>query len=61
MKVQTFRSKVSSETLQQMDLHINEWMEENNIQPKFINQSFGYEIHRQSGVQEPVVVISVWY
>jgi hypothetical protein len=61
MKVQTFRAKVGSESLQQLDQHLNQWLDENGVTPQFIKQCFGYEFHRQSGTQEPVLLITVWY
>lgn len=61
MRVQTFVGKVSMESLQQMEEHINHWLAEHSVEAKHIKQSFGYERGHQSGVQEPVIVITVWY
>ncbi|MBN2311470.1 MAG: hypothetical protein JXR94_21010 [Candidatus Hydrogenedentes bacterium] len=61
MRVQTFVGKVSIESLRQMDSSINNWLESHKVEPKHIVQTFGYERHREAGVQEPVVITSVWY
>ena len=61
MRVQTFLGKVSMEALEQMDKHINRWLETHGVEPKHINQSFGYEHQREGGTQEPVILTSVWY
>ena len=61
MRVQTFLGKVSVEALNQLDEHINHWMEAHNIEPKHIVQSFGFDRHRESGSSQPVIVTSVWY
>jgi hypothetical protein len=61
MRVQSFIGKVTVEGLGQMDDHINHWIEEHNVEPKMIKQSFGYERARESSQQEPVVVVTVWY
>ena len=61
MRVQTFVGKVAMESLQQLEEHINEWLAHHNVEPKHIKQSFGYEHGQQSGAQEPVVIVTVWY
>jgi hypothetical protein len=61
MRVQTFIGKVSSESLRIMDEQINQWLRKNQVEPKLVNQSFGYECHRLHEGQEPVIVTSVWY
>ena len=61
MRVQTFLGRVSTESMQQMEEHINDWLTEDNVEPKHIKQSFGYERANQSSVQEPVIVVTVWY
>ncbi|MCC6155504.1 MAG: hypothetical protein IT367_17175 [Candidatus Hydrogenedentes bacterium] len=61
MRVQTFLGRVSTESMQQMEEHINDWLTEHNVEPKHIKQSFGYERANQSSVQEPVIVVTVWY
>jgi hypothetical protein len=61
MRVQTFMSKVGIDTLHEMDDHINKWLEEHNVEPKFVTQSCGNEPHRDVQGEEPVVVTSIWY
>jgi len=61
MRVQTFLSKLSLEAIKQTDAHINEWLEKNNVEPKFANQMFGYERHHHHGEDEPVVITAIWY
>ncbi len=61
MQVKTFLGKVSVESLGQMDEHINRWLEEENVEPKKITQSFGYEKFHESGNQEAAIITSVWY
>lgn len=61
MRVQTFVGKVSMESLQQMEEHINAWLAEHNVEPKHIKQSFGYERGQLQGGQEPVIILTVWY
>jgi len=61
MKGQTFLAKVSSESLKRMDEHINSWLERNKIEPKMINQVFGYQRDRSNDDEEPVVITTVWY
>lgn len=61
MQVQTFMGKVGIETLRQMDEHINDWMAKNNIEPKFVTQTFGNERHSHHQELEPVLVTSIWY
>jgi len=61
MRIQTFVGKVSLESLKAMDEHINAWVEKNQIQPRVINQTFGYERHHHHEDQEPVLITSIWY
>jgi len=61
MRVQTFMGKVSVEALHQMDQHINEWLERRQVEPKLVSQCFGYDKARDGNVQEPVLLISIWY
>jgi len=61
MRVQTFMAKVGMESLKQMDQHINDWLAKTEVEPKFINQSFGSERHRQANVEEPVLIVQLWY
>ena len=61
MRVQTFMGKVSVEGLRQLDEHVNNWITENNVEPKSIHQVFGYERSREGGSPEPVIITSVWY
>lgn len=61
MRVHTFMGKVSMEALHQLDQHINQWLEANQVEPKMVSQSFGLDKAKDGGPQEPVVVISVWY
>ena len=61
MKIQTFIGKLSVEALQQTDEHINLWLEEHNVEPKIINQTFGYERSHEISHNEPVLITSVWY
>jgi hypothetical protein len=61
VRVQTFLSKVSVEALHQMDEHINAWLEEHNVEPKHITQTFSHDTNRQPDRQESVVITSVWY
>lgn len=61
MQLRTFLGKVGVESLQQMDEHINQWLRKNEVDPKFVTQTFGSERHRQSNVAEPVIITQVWY
>ena len=61
MRVKTFIGKVSVEGLRQMDEHINHWLEEQNVQPQFITQTYGIHQHHDTSSQEPVVISSIWY
>jgi hypothetical protein len=61
MRVQTFMSRVSVDALHQMDQHINDWLATHEVEPKMVSQSFGQDKARDGGVQEPIVVVSVWY
>jgi len=61
MRVQTFVGKVSIEGLRQMDDQINQWIEAHNVEPRFTNQTFGCEHHREVLCEEPVVITSIWY
>ncbi len=61
MRSQTFLAKVSIEALRQMDEHINQWMLDNDVKPKHVLQTFGYERSRGEGESEPVIVTSIWY
>ncbi len=61
MRVQTFIGKVTMDGLGLMDEHINRWLEQHNVEPKLVKQSFGYERPQQQGQQEPVIVVTVWY
>ena len=61
MKVQTFVGKVSVESLRHLDHQINRWLQETEAEPKHIVQTFGYEPHRETSANEPVVITSVWY
>ena len=61
MRVQVFAGKLSVESLRQMSDHINRWLEDEQVEPKFIKQSFGYGQHHEVSSQEPFLVISVWY
>ena len=61
MRTQTFLAKVSVEALRQLDVHINQWLAENNVEPKHILQNFGHERSRGDGEAEPVVITSIWY
>jgi len=54
-------AKVGMESLKQMDQHINDWLAKTEVEPKFINQSFGSERHRQANVEEPVLIVQLWY
>ncbi len=61
MRVHTFIGKVTPEALRQLDTHINNWLEDNHIEPAFVHQTFGYEEHREVSNTEPVIVTSIWY
>lgn len=61
MRIQTFVGKVGVEALQQMDDHINAWLESNQIEPKVVNQVFGYERPHEVSQDEPVLLTSIWY
>jgi hypothetical protein len=61
MRVQTFIGKVTMDGLNLMDEHINKWLEEHNVEPKLVKQSFGYERPQLQGQQEPVIIVTVWY
>ncbi|HIJ66014.1 MAG TPA: hypothetical protein HPP77_08690 [Candidatus Hydrogenedentes bacterium] len=61
MRVQTFVGKAGVEALRQMDEHINAWLEDNHVEPKFVKQCFGYGRHHDVSSDEPVVLVSVWY
>jgi hypothetical protein len=62
LQSQTFVSKVGIESLKQMDEHINQWIHRNAVEPKFVNQVFGYgaSSHQHSD-PEPVLITTVWY
>ena len=61
MRVQTFVGKIGLESLRQTDQVINNWLKQNNIEPKFVVQTSGYEPHNDGNNQDPVVVTSIWY
>ena len=61
MHVHTFIGKVSVEGLRQMDEHINQWLEQNQVEPQHITQTFCTDSHHDTGSKEPVVVTSIWY
>ncbi len=61
MRVRTFAGKVGIEGLKQLDQHVNEWITNDKVDPKQIHQQFGYERHHNTTVEEPVLIISVWY
>ena len=61
MRVKTFIGKVTTESISQMDEHINHWLEENKIEPKHITQSFGTGRHHEVASADPVLIISIWY
>ena len=60
IKVKSFLGKVTHEGIHQMDDHINEWLQDHNVIPKDIKQSYGMERLRGES-EEPVVIITVWY
>lgn len=60
MRAQTFLAKMSMESLRTMDEQINAWLDRTNVQPRLINQVFGYERHHHEE-EEPVMVVTVWY
>jgi len=61
MRVQTFIGKVTMEGLSLMDEHINKWLEQHDVEPKLVKQSFGYERPQQHGQQEPAIAVTLWY
>ncbi len=61
MQSHTFVGKVSAESLSLMDEHVNEWLTRNEVEPKQINQLFGYERPHHHDVEEPVVITTVWF
>lgn len=61
MRSQTFVGKVGIEPLRLMDDQINSWMERNQVEPKLVNQVFGYERQHHHGDEEPVIVTTIWY
>lgn len=61
MQVQTFLGKLSLEALRQTDEHINQWLRENKIEAKQINQVFAYERHHHHTGDEPVLITAIWY
>lgn len=61
MRVQTFVGRLSTEALRQMDEHINQWLESHKVEPRFVTQTFGQQMHREVTAQEPVVITSIWY
>jgi len=61
MRVQTFLGKVSMEALQQMDEHINQWLEAHQVEPKLVSQTFGYAHCNEAREPQPTVITSVWY
>lgn len=61
MRVRTFVGKVSVEGLRLMDDQINQWMEQNAIEPQRITQTFGKDSHHDTASMEPVVITSIWY
>ncbi len=62
MRVQTFFVHCTSEALHEMDESINRWLEENEVEPKHIVQTYGQEKTASSGGQhQPVLITQVWY
>lgn len=61
MQVQTFVGKMSVEALQQMDDHVNKWLAEHEVQPKFVCQTYGQERHHEGGHEDSVLITSIWY
>jgi len=61
MRVKTFLGKVNVEALRLMDEQVNEWLEENEVEPKLVTQAMGLEQFADTSHSEPVVVTSVWY
>jgi hypothetical protein len=61
MKVRTFQTNVSAESLHKMDQTINDWLEKNQIEPKIVSQTFCYEHHHGANTQEPTLITTVWY
>lgn len=60
MRVKTIIGKSNVDGLQLMDKHVNSWMEEDNIRPLHVTQTFGHErIH--GGDEECVIITSIWY
>jgi hypothetical protein len=60
MRAQTFVGKVSVDSLRVMDEHMNNWLQRNNVEPKQITQTFGFENHHAEG-EQPVLITTVWF
>ena len=61
MRVRTFQTKVSAESLQKMDEIINNWLEKNQVEVKIVTQTFSYENHHGVNAQDPTLITTVWY
>lgn len=61
MRAQTFLAKVGVKTFRQMDERINQWLAKNEVEPKFINQVFGYEHRERNQKEDPVLITTIWY
>jgi len=62
MRVHTFLVHCTSEAMHEMDDRINAWLEENEIEPKHVVQTFGAEQMASGGGQsQPVLITQVWY
>lgn len=61
MRVQTFISKTSVDAVQRQDEQINHWIEQHNVEPRFVSLACGTEEYHESGHKEYVVVTQIWY
>jgi hypothetical protein len=61
MRVHTFQTKVSAESLHKMDETINKWLEKNQVEVKIVSTTFCYEHHHGVNTQEPTLITTVWY
>ncbi|MEX2016204.1 MAG: hypothetical protein WD873_06155 [Candidatus Hydrogenedentales bacterium] len=61
MQVKSFMTKVTMDAIREMDDSINDWLEKNNIEPKFVTQAIGGDQGRENRPSERLIVISVWY
>ena len=59
-RMRLFSSKADTGALNFFEKRVNEWIQENNIQVRFVTQSFG-SMPSRTGGQDPTLFITIWY